>query len=73
VGEVFVADDPVACAIYARDNNLLDKPGWKRFKRRIKNHKKLLRMANQAKLCSFRTAPKYMYGYEIPKHYADAL
>src|SRR5210317_116828 len=30
-------------------------------------------MANQAKLRSFRTAPKYMYGYEIPKHYADAL
>ena len=71
--DVFAADDPVACAIYARDNKLLDKPGWKRFRRIVKNHKKLLRMANQAKLRSFRTAPKYMYGYEIPKHYADAL
>jgi hypothetical protein len=26
------ANDPVTCAIYAKDNNLLDVPGWKRFK-----------------------------------------
>ena len=67
------ADDPVACAIYARDNNLLDTPGWKRFKTIAKRQKKLLRMVNQAKLRSFRTAPKYMYGFEIPKDYQDAL
>ena len=30
-------------------------------------------MVNQAKLRSFRTAPKYMYGVEIPKDYNDAL
>jgi hypothetical protein len=28
---VIAADDPVSCAIYARENNLLDQPGWKRF------------------------------------------
>ena len=44
------ADDPVACAIYARDNGLLDTPGWKRFKTIAKRQKKLLRMVNQAKL-----------------------
>jgi hypothetical protein len=26
---IIAADDPVSCAIYARENNLLDKPGWK--------------------------------------------
>ena len=67
------ADDPMACAIYARDNNLLDTPGWRRFKSIAKRQKKLLRMVNQAKLRSFRFAPKYMYGYEIPKNYKDAL
>ena len=67
------ADDPVACAIYARDNNLLDLPGWKRFKSIAKRQKKLLRMANQAKLRSFRTSPKYMYGFEIPKDYKHAV
>ena len=36
------ADDPVTCAIYARENKLLDKPGWKRFTRLAKREKKLL-------------------------------
>ena len=70
---VFAADDPVACAIYARNNDLLDLPGWKRFKTIAKRQKNLFRMANQAKLKSYRSTPKYMYGYEIPRNYQDAL
>ena len=66
-------DDPVTCAIYARDNNLLDIEGWKRFKGIAKRQKKLLRLANQAKLRSYRTAPKFKYGYEIPKGYDHAI
>ena len=30
-------------------------------------------MVNQAKLRSFRTAPKYKYGYEIPRDYTHAI
>ena len=67
------ADDPVTCAIYASENNLLDKPGWKRFKSIAKRQKKLFRMANQAKLRSFRMAPKYKYGFEIPRDYKHAM
>jgi hypothetical protein len=26
---IIAADDPVTCAIYARENGLLDQPGWK--------------------------------------------
>ena len=63
---LIAADDPVTCAIYARDNDLLDLPGWKRFKRIAKREKMLLRMTNQAKLRSYRTAPRYMYGFEVP-------
>ena len=70
---IIAKDSPVACAIYARDNNLLDTPSWKRFRSIAKNQKKQLRMANQAKLQSFCTTTKYMYGYEIPKDYRDAL
>jgi hypothetical protein len=70
---IIAADDPVTCAIYARENDLLDQPGWKRFKGIAKRQKKLFRMANQAKLRSFRTAPKYMYGFEVPQNYAQAL
>ena len=70
---VIAADDPVTCAIYARENNLLDVPGWKRFKPIAKREKKFIRMVNQAKLRSFRTAPKYKYGFEVPRNYAHAL
>ena len=70
---IAAADDPVTCALYARDNDLLDLPGWKRFKSIAKRQKKLLRMANQAKLRSFRRSPKYKYGYEVPKDYDHAV
>ena len=56
---IIAADDPVACAIYAKERNLLDIDGWKRFKTIAQRHKKMFRMANQAKLRSYRTAPKY--------------
>ena len=28
---IIAADDPVSCAVYARDHNLLEVDGWKRF------------------------------------------
>ena len=67
------ADDPVTCAIYAKDNNLLDVPGWKRFKSIARRQQHMFRMANQAKLRSFRLAPKYKYGFEIPRDYKHAV
>ena len=70
---IIAADDPVSCAIYAREHDLLDTPGWKRFKKIANREKKLLRMANQAKLRSFNTAPKFKYGYELPRNYDHAV
>ncbi len=67
------ADDPVPCALYAREHDLLDEPGWKRFKGIAQREQKLLRLAKQAKLRSYRTATKYMYGYEIPRDYQHAV
>jgi hypothetical protein len=69
---IIAADDPVTCAIYARENGLLNQPGWKRFKHIAKNQQKFTRMVNQAKLKSFHTAPKYKYGYDIPRTYEQA-
>jgi hypothetical protein len=69
---IIAVDDPVTCAIYARENGLLDQPGWKRFKHIAKNEKKFTCMVNQANLKSFHTAPKYKYGYEIPRTYEQA-
>ena len=66
---IIAVDDPLACAIYARENNILSTPGWQRFKRLASRQKKLFRMVNQAKLRSFKTAPKFKYGYEIPRDF----
>lgn len=71
--QIIAADDPVTCAIYAKDNGLLDKPGWKKFKSIAKRQKKFTRMVNQAKLKSYSSSPKYKYGFEVPKNYAHAM
>ena len=71
--KVIAADDPVTLAQYALDNDLLNTDGWRRFRGIAKNQKKMKRMINQAKLRSYRHAPKYMFGFEIPRNYAHAL
>jgi hypothetical protein len=70
---IVAADDPVSCALYARDKNLLRDASWRRFKHIAKRHGKYLREINQAKLKSFRRTPKYEYGYEVPKSYNHAI
>ena len=70
---IIAADDPVTCAIYAKENGLLDKPGWKRLKSIARREKMFTRMANQAKMRSFNTAPRYKYGYEVPRTYEQAI
>jgi hypothetical protein len=47
---IIAADDPVSCAIYARDNNLLDVDGWQQFRGIAKRQQKLHCMVNQDKL-----------------------
>ena len=71
--KVIAADDPVTLAQYALDKNLLDTDGWKRFRGIAKNHKKMQRMVNQAKLRSYRHSPRYMFGFEVPRNYEHAL
>ena len=66
-------DDPVTCAIYAKDHGLLDTPGWKRYRNLVKNDKKLARAINQTKLCQARRMPKYKFGVEVPHDYKDAM
>ena len=70
---IVAADDPVSCAIYAKNNNLLEEEGWKRFKRLACRQKKLIRLANQAKLQSFWTKPIYMFGYLVPRNHDQAM
>ena len=67
-----IADDPITLALYAKENNLLNVPGWKSLKKHARREKKLIRLINQVKLRSFRTSPKYQYGFQVPKNYGEA-
>ena len=71
--KVFGKDAPVDCAIYAKKNGLLNKPGWRRFKRIAKREALLVRLVKQARLRSFCTSPKYKFGYEVPRDIQHAL
>ena len=68
-----LADDPVACASYACNHGLLYKPGWRKFWKIAKHEKVLKRQLHQAKLRSYRTAPRYKYGFEVPRDYNHAM
>ena len=50
-------DDPVSCAQYALDNNLLDTDGWRIFKKIAKTRKQIKRQIRQAKLRSYKNSP----------------
>ena len=71
--DMMAADDPVTCAEYARKHNLLEIPGWKRFKSYAKNTKKLHRMINQAKLHNFRREPFWKFGVLVPRTHKQAI
>jgi hypothetical protein len=42
--QIIAKDDPATCAVYAKDNDLLDTTGWKHFKSIAKQQKKFTRM-----------------------------
>ena len=71
--DVIAADDPMTCAIYAQKHNLLNIPGWKRFKRLTKRKQKFNRMLKQSVLKAFRRTKRYKFGYEIPHDHNDAV
>ena len=71
--DMIATDDPVTCAIYARDNKLLDLDGWKRFRRILKRDVQFQRIVNQTRLRSVRRTMRYKYGYLIPNTHEEAM
>ncbi len=67
--------DKYLLAEYTRDHDLLDE--WESPRLKLKqapmNSKKLLRMINQDKPESHRTAPVYMYDHEVPRNDEQAI
>ena len=71
--KIISVDDPVTCAKYAKENNLLETPGWKRFKRLAQREKKFIRMLRQAFISKRKNAIKYKFGVRIPRNYKEAV
>jgi hypothetical protein len=55
---VIAANDPVTCAVYAREHELLDVEGWKHFQNLAKHKKHFLGLVKQAKIKSYHQSPK---------------
>ena len=70
---VRAADDPITCAAYAKEKNLYNLDGWKRFRHLIKKEKHLTNTIKQSKLRQARHDKEYMFGYLIPRNYVEAL
>ena len=64
-------DDPVSVSLYAKRNAMVY--DWPCCKRYLKNRKVLARMANQAKLKTFRQHPKFKFGVQVPRNHAEAM
>ena len=70
---VLAADDPVTCAMYAKENDLLHIDGWNRLRNFAQRDKTLTRTVMESRMRQTRRAKKYMFGYLIPRSYKEAL
>ena len=68
-----IASDPYTCAIYAKEHNLLNTPGWKLLKRHARTARRLIRTLKKSKSRQARASRKYKHGWEVPRDYAHAL
>ena len=67
------ADDPVTCAAYAKENDLLALEGWCRLRNLAKKDKVLAREIKQSKIRQVRRSHTYMSGSLIPRNYMEAM
>ena len=70
---IIAADDPVTCAAYAKENDLLALDGWCRFKSLAQKDKVLARAIKQNKIRQVRRSQTYMFGYLISRNYMEAM
>ena len=68
-----IASDPYTCAVYAKEHNLLNTPGWKLLKRHARTARRLIRTLKKSKYRQARASRKYKHGWEVPRDYAHAL
>ena len=70
---ITAADDPVSCAAYAKENDLLALEEWHMFRSLAKKDKVLARAIKESKIRQVRRSQTYMFGYLIPRNYMEAM
>ena len=74
--QLIAKQDPITCAMYAKDNGLLNQPGWKHLKRHVKTPRRYIRSVQRVALAQKHGrfgVPKFSFGIEIPRDYAHAM
>ena len=69
----FFASDPYTCAVYAKEHNLLNTPGWKLLKKHGRTARRLIGTLKKSKYRQARVSRQYKHGWEVPRDYAHAL
>ena len=69
---IMAKDDPITCAVYAKDNNLLETDGWKTLRKYARRATKLARQVKQAKARQRKYGPVYKFGVQVPKDWKEA-
>ena len=67
---MMIKDDPLTLATYAKENNLLNTPSWKRLKGIANSHPNLQRMVNKTKTRP--STPTYQFGIQVPRNVKEA-
>ena len=68
-----IASDPYTCAVYAKEHNLLNIPGWKLLKKHARTARRLVGTLKKSKYRQARVSRQYKHGWEVPRDYAHAL
>ncbi len=69
---MMIASDPVTMAVYAKEHELLDTPGWKKLKSYARRAKKLMRMVNANKRAQRYNSVTYKFGVRLPRNVKEA-
>jgi hypothetical protein len=76
--QLMIEDDPISLALYARKNNLLTTPGWKRLNHiaqdTAKARNKIRSMLHQYHVCKGKrtNGPVYKFGIQVPRNVKEA-
>ena len=69
---MMIKSDPVTLAEYAKEHDMLNKPGWKNLKKIARRAKVLQRMVNANKRAQRYNSIVYKFGVRIPRNVKEA-